>query len=170
MSVIKRGVHKNASKQKNKRITYDFQSDLLRNEVVNTRNMKKKVAELKIEEKDVSLHICNYGFIKECRASEDGSYIIMDVLIFEGAEPIEKSFVYNIKKMSKNFLIQLANKFEKFRHTQNFIDLMGCAAVIVLSENKGFLNMKVIREVSLEELDKHIIKLEEGEEEIEDEE
>lgn len=158
MKTLNRRIIENHSEHTSNNI-YTCKSSLLQNEVAQAKERKKQVRKIIINE-NVSLNENLYAFIKECRVSKDREYLIIKFLIFENDELLEKEFIYSLNNLSKNFLVQLANKFKKFRQTKNFADLIGCAAVVVLYENKGFLNLKVIREASLAEIDKYIVKME----------
>ena len=47
-----------------------------------------------------------------------------------------------------------------FRETGNIAELVGHAALVKISKNEGYLNLKVIRELDIRELDLHLQRLE----------
>lgn len=138
-------------------------SEVLLSELEQAKSKRKNIEEIIIEEQRVSPDVELGAFIKECRNSQDGRYVVVTLLIFEMTEPVEKSFVFNRKTSAMKYLLQIANKFSEFRESKNIACLMGKAAVIMITENKGFENFKVIREITIEELDRYISELEEDE-------
>lgn len=148
------GVYKKSSQN------YEYKSERLFSEVTISQKRRNEAEEIKIYETEVSLDVELFAFIKDCKKSKDGNYLVIEVLIFENSEPIEKTFVYSFKDTAINYLLQMARKFENFRNTENFVDIIGCAAIVIISKNKGFLNMKIEKEITIQQLDCHILKLE----------
>lgn len=170
------GVHKVLKKEKSTiqqgKLNYECRSEILFSEVAVAKNRRRQSKGIKISEKEISLNVQLWAFIKDCRKSKDGNYLMIEILIFENSNPIEKTFVYSFKDSALNYLLQMARKFESFRESGDFTDLIGCSAIVVISKNKSFLNLKIEKEVSIQELDRHIVRLEKKEaenEELQDE-
>lgn len=164
----KNGFKQNQKNTKLQNVNYECKSELLFSEVTVAKKRKRNSEEIKICEKEVTFDVPQWAFIKDFRKSKDNNYLVIELLIFEKSEPIEKSFVYSLKDNAVNYLLQMARKFENFREHENFTDLIGCSAVVVISKNKNFLNLKIEKEISLQELDRHIIRLEKKEAENEE--
>lgn len=151
-------MEKNKKKQTER--NYEFQSQILLENIVFARNRKKKMGAIEIERNEPKLDTNLYAFIKDCRLSNDRNYVILILDIYETFEPMELSFTYKNDSIAIDYLINNAKKFLCFRNTGNIVELVGHAALVKISKNQGYLNLKIIHEVDIKELDLHLQRLE----------
>lgn len=147
---------------------YECKSDILLENIVFARNRKKKMGAIEVEVDEPQLDTTLYAFIKDCKLSNDRNYIILIMDTFETLEPKEISFAYRNNSMAMDYLTYNAKKFLCFRETGNIVELIGHAALVKISKNEGYLNLKVIRELDIKELDLHLQRLEKKSENTDD--
>lgn len=132
---------------------YTYKNDSISTQVFKASSVKRATKSIKLDEDEVTLNVNRYAFVKGCRMSKDGNYVLLTLDIYETSEPVEQTFTYNIHNQSRNYLLQIANKFSTYRFTGDLKELIGCAAIVKLTRNEGYMNLKVVKQITIEELD-----------------